>query len=260
MKNTFFAALMLLSTLTYAQISFEAEYDHSGAFTNLSNSGCKFYVMDVLAEQCRIYNTNHSLWKTIELDVPADHYLYDIRYVSENLFTDDDALALCYIYYSYDVTNQYYTYTAKFVKEDGTSLLSVDGCQYVYVNTIDDETKMTLYVYDYSISPYTITTLVYDLPGQLVSNGEGEYFKAFQNQAFPNPAKDFTYIPYELPEASTKGEIVLTDANGKIIQNYQVDKQFRDIMINTAQLPGGIYFYHLQTENYRSEAKKIIVQ
>ncbi len=65
MKKMFIAVLMLLSTLTYAQISFEAEYSHSGAFTNLSNSGYKFYVMDVLAEQCRIYNTNHSVWKTI---------------------------------------------------------------------------------------------------------------------------------------------------------------------------------------------------
>ncbi len=29
-------------------------------------------------------------------------------------------------------------------------------------------------------------------------------FKAFENQAFPNPARDYTLIPYELPEASTK--------------------------------------------------------
>jgi hypothetical protein len=251
---------MFLPLLTFSQISFEAEYGYSGTYAKLSNSGYKFYVMDVPAQQCRIYNTNHSIWKTINLDVPADHYLYDVRYVSENLFTNDNTLSLCYIYYSYDVNNQYYTYTAKFIKENGTVLLSVEGCQYVYVNTVDDDTKMTLYVYDYSISPYTISTLVYDLPGQLVSSGEGSEFQVFNQQAFPNPARDYTIIPYELPESSHEGEIILTDSQGNTIQNYEVGRQFNDLMINTAQLPAGIYFYHLQSGNFRSEAKKIVVQ
>lgn len=260
MKKSLFIAIMLLPALAFSQISFEADYGHSGTYTELSNSGYKFYVMDVLAQQCRVYNTNHSLWKTVDLEVPADHYLYDIRYVSENLFTDDNALSLCYIYYSYDVTYQYYTYTAKIIKEDGTVLLSVEGCQYVFVDNVDDDTKMMLYVYDYSISPYSITTLVYDLPGQLVSSGAGDEFTAFDNQAFPNPAKDYTIVPFELPESSQAGEIILSDAKGNVIQNYKVDKQFNDLMINTAQLPAGIYFYHLQAGNFKSGARKIIVQ
>lgn len=260
MKKIFFAALMLLSTLTYAQITFEADYGHSGTYTNLSNSGYKFYVMDVLAQQCRVYNTDHSLWKTIDLDIPEDQYLYDVRYVSENLFTDDNTLSLCYIYYEYDVTNQYYTYTSKIIKEDGTSLLTSEGCQYVYVYTVNDQTKMLMYVYDYSTSPYSITTVVFDLPGQLVSSGQNDQFLSVENPAFPNPARDYTIVPYELPDGIHSGEIILQDANGNVIENYQIDRQFNDLMINTTQLPRGVYFYYLQAENHRSEARKIVVQ
>lgn len=260
MKKIFIAALMLLSTLSYAQITFEADYGHSGIYTNLSNSGYKFYLMDVLAQQCRVYNTDHSLWKTIDLDIPTDQYLYDIKYVSENLFTDDNTLSLCYIYYSYDITNQYYTYTAKVIKEDGTTLLTVEGCQYVYIFDVDNETKMLMYVYDYSTSPYSITTVVFDLPGQLVSSGQDEKLMSFENPAFPNPAHDYTIVPFELPEGVNSGEIILQDANGNVIENYQVDRQYNDLMINTAQLPAGVYFYTLQAGNHSSEAGKIVIQ
>ncbi len=75
--------------------------------------------MDDWANQCRIYNTDHSLWKTINLLVPPGQYLYDIKYVSEGLFTSDDALSLLYIYYEYDEINQYSTYTVAVVTENG---------------------------------------------------------------------------------------------------------------------------------------------
>lgn len=260
MNKSFLLVLIMLPVMAFSQITFEADYGHSGTFTKLANSGYKFYIMDVPAQQCRVYNLDHSLWKTIDLEVPVDQYLYDIRYVSENLFTDDNDLSLCYIYYSYDVNNQYYTYTANFIKDDGTSLLSVEGCQYVYVNTINDEAKMTLYVYNYSISPYSITTVIYDLPGQLVSNGEGSEFEAFSQMAYPNPANNYSMITYELPDGTDQGEIVLSNADGVQIQNYHVYRQFNDLMINTAQLPKGIYFYHLEAKGYKSEAKKIVVQ
>jgi hypothetical protein len=262
-RNLLLSLLLLPFGLLNAQITFEADYAHSGAFTQLANSGYKFYIMDVGNRQCRIYNTDHSLWKTIDLDVPAGHYLYDIRYVSENLFTDDNTLSLCYIYYFYDEVYQYYTYTLKIINEDGTNLRTVEGAQYIVVNDIGEAgTKLSVYVYDYSNIIYTITTLVYDLPGQLISSGAGTGHEneALGRSAFPNPAGDYTIIPFALPETSSSGEILLTDAKGNLIRQFKVDHHFRDLRINTGQLPAGIYFYHLTAGNYKSEAKKIIVR
>jgi len=261
-KSALILLLLLPFGLLNAQISLEADYELSGAYTQLASSGFKFFAMDVTNKQCKIYNTDHSLWKTIDLEIPAGEYLYDIRYVSENLFTDDNTLALCYIYYFYDEVYQYYTYTMKIITEDGTVLKTIEGAQ--YVNVVDlgaDGTKLLVYVYDYSLIFYTVTTLVYDLPGQLVSSGAGigSDFDAFSQNAFPNPAADYVIIPFTLPENTTSATLNLNDFNGKLIKSFAVDNHFKDIRISTAQLPKGIYFYHLENENYRSEARKIIV-
>lgn len=264
MKKTILGLLLLLFlsiSTAFAQINLEADFEHSGTFTQLASSGYKFYVMDVGDNECRLYNTNYSLWKTISLDVPDGHYLYDIKFVSEGLFTTDNTLSLCYIYYFYDEINQYYSYTLKIINEDGTELRTISGAQYLSVRKIGNEgTKLIAYVYDYSFSPYTIVTVVYDLPGELISASAGPEQATLSQNAFPNPAADYTNIPFNLPENSRTGTLKLSDATGKLIKSFEVDQHFKNIRINTRQLPTGIYFYHLETENHRSEAKKIVVR
>lgn len=261
-KSALIFLLLLPFSLLNAQITLEADYPYSGAFTQLANSGYKFFTMDVVNSQCKLYNTDHTLWKTLDLDVPEGHYLYDIKYVSENLFTDDNTLALCYIYYFYNEVYQYYTYTLKIVTEDGTVLRTIEGGQYVNVVDLgEDGTKLLVYVYDYSAIYYTITTLVYDLPGQLVSNGAGinTDFEAFSRNAFPNPAADYSIIPYTLPDNLNDAVLNLCNESGQLIKSFNVDHTFKDIRINTAQLPKGIYVYYLTSDDYKSEARKLIV-
>lgn len=260
--------IILLQLLTsafiflQAQISLESTYNFSGTYTRLSNSGYKFYLMDVGTSQCRIYNTNHTLWKTINLTVPAGNYLYDIRYVSENLFTNDNSLCLAYIYYSYNATGQYYTYNARIVKENGTELLSIPGCQYIYVHNLEGiGTKMIAYCYDYSVSPYTIQSKVYNLPGQLVyAPAEVSEPNPAQALAFPNPAGDYTTITYFLPSGINSAELKLTDLRGITIRTWKVEAPSGSISLNTAGFPGGIYFYSLNAESYKSENFKLIIK
>jgi hypothetical protein len=254
-------ALMLSFSMTYGQITLEQTYDHSGTFTTLAMSGDKFYVMDVGAAQCRIYNSDHTLWKSISLNIPADHYLYDIRYVTENLFTDDNTLCLAFIYYSYDATGQYYSYFAKVIQENGTELLYIPGCQFLYVHTLfDGDAKMTAYSYDYSVFPYTIQTLVYDLPGQLISYSTEEFApKPDVRNAFPNPSHHFVTIPFDMPASEINGEIHISDATGKVIRTIPVSNQSPEVTIEVSPFPRGTYFYHLQTANHRSQARKLII-
>jgi hypothetical protein len=262
MKKTLITLVAFLITLNFAtaQITLEADYEHSGAFTQLSNSGWKFFLMDVTANQCRIYNTDNSLWKTINLSVPTGHYLYDVKYVSENLFTNDNSLSLLYIYYFYDEVYQYYTYTLKIIKEDGTVLKTVENAQYAFANNIGEAgTKLTVYAYDYSFYPYSILTLVYDLPGELMSSNDdlGNSFNV-QN-AFPNPSTDYSVIPYELPQGVNEGEIQLMNMQGKLIRSFRIDHQFENLQINTSQYPHGTYLYQISAGEYKSGAKKLII-
>ena len=261
MRKTLLFLLLLPYGLINAQISYEASYDHSGAFIQLAGSGHKFYLMDVGNEQCRIYNMDHSVWKTVSLNVPDNHYLYDIRYVSENLFTNDNTLALCYIYYNYDEVNQYYTYTAKVITEGGSELLTIPGAQYVYVNNAGpDGTKLTAYAYDYSVYPSTVQTVIYDLPGQLVSNVADDPGILESPPPYPNPATDYTIIPYEIPAGNDRAKVLLNDATGKTVRTFRVDRNFKTLHVDTRQFPKGVYFYHLESGGLTSETGKIIVR
>lgn len=254
----------MLLTFGFAdsQITFEHSYDYSGDFTKLANSGYKIYIMDVINSQCRIYNTDYTLWKTINLNVPANNYLYDIKYVSENLFTTDNSLALAYIYYSYDATNQYYTYTAKIIKENGTELMSIPGCQLLYaVNLGELGTKMEAYVFDYSQLYYTVQTRYYDLPGTLVNAIQDQHVDGMAAmRAFPNPAGVIATIPYSLPNGQFEGILTLTDLQGKTIKTYTVDRNFDRITIETGQLPHGTYLYYIKAGNFNSRPEKLIVE
>ncbi len=257
---TFLTALLLSFSMAFGQITLEQTYNHSGIYTSLAISGDKFFIMDVGASQCRIYNYDHTLWKTIDLAVPANHYLYDIRYVSENLFTDDNSLCLFYVYYHYDEVGQYYTYTARIVKENGTELLTIPGCNYNYVLTLTEgTTKMIAYSYDYSVFPYTIQTRVYDLPGHLTSFAVSENAPATNvMNAFPNPANSYTTIPYQMPDSETKGEIFISNAEGRVVRKIPVSSHSTQVTVETSQFPRGVYFYQLQSGNYTSQARKLV--
>lgn len=262
MKKLVLSLMFILSgCFATAQITFEHEYNHSGAYVELAQSGTKFYIMDVAASQCRIYNTDHSIWKTISLDVPGNHYLYDIRYVSENLFSTDNVLALLYIFYHYDEEGQFYTYFAKVINENGTVLLDIPGTQYAYVNDLGDEgVKLTAYVYDYSVYPSTVKTRIYDLPGEPVSAAGPVNPLQQMAEAFPNPANSFTRIPYRLLDGYHEGTVILTDVHGNRIREYRVDRTFKSLYVNTSELPDGIYFYQLKTGNHISYAGKLVVR
>ncbi len=258
---TTIALFLMMFNFSFAQINLEASYDHSANYTNMAISGYKIYVMDVGTDQCRIYNIDHSLWKTIDLDVPSGHYLYDIKYVSENLFTTDNSVSLIYIYYYYDEVYQYYTYTLKIVKEDGTNLKTIEGAQYVYANNIGEAgAKLTVYAYDYSYYPYPVTTIIYDLPGELLSSNSESEYPSPNLLAYPNPSTDFSIVPYLLPDGTTEGEIQILDMQGKTVKTYRVDNQFDHLRINTGQFPRGTYLYKLVAGGHSTKANKLIIK
>jgi hypothetical protein len=255
--------VLFLSFQGRTQITLEQSYSYSGTFTNLAVSGDKFYVMDVILSQCRIYNTNYSLWKTINLSVPANNYLYDIQYISENLFTTDNSLCLIYTYYSYDATNLYYTYTTKVVKENGTVLLTVPGCQYYYVTTMTSgAAKLVTYSFDYSVSPYTVSTAVYSIPGSLPTSMKENAAAAnlFPVSAFPNPASEQLSLSYTLPSGVDSGILQVTDVQGRLVRSIPVSGSSDKMQMGVSDLPRGMYFYTIASGNFRSQAVKIILR
>jgi len=260
MKKTILLIVFLtLLKVSYSQITLEHTYPASATLTELSVSGYKYYLMDVPNHQCRLYNTDHSLWKTISLTVPDGMYLYNVQYVSDTLFNKDNKVELAYTYYSYDTTLLYYTYYTSVIDEDGIELLAIPGCSYVNViNTSTNGTKMFAYVYDYSIILYTVNTLVFSLPGHLPPGGISTPGEGFLKNAFPNPASSAVTIPYQLPQGVNDAQILLINGSGHVVKSYRVDRTFHELIIPTGELPKGVYLYQLKTDKGIISSAKLI--
>ena len=264
MKKTviIFIILSLFTFRTQAQLTLEQTYSGvSAAYINLPAAGYKYYVMDVAKSQCRLYNNDHSLWKTINLSVPTNYYLCDIQYVSENLFNTDNSIELLYVSYKYNTSLAYYTYDTRIVNEHGTMLYSMPGAGYSYIYPAQNGSKLFVWVYDYSVSPYTVNTMVYSIPGTITTAvPEFNAQKPISlSNAFPNPSKGEVSIPYSLPLNVKQAELKLFSINGVLMKTYTVDHTFETIRLQTGDLMPGTYLYHVESGNYRSETLKLVV-
>lgn len=248
----------------FAQITLQNTYDYSASIVELETMGYKYYLMDVPNSQCRIYNMDHSIFKTIQCSVPTGYYLADIKFVSEKIFNTDTQIELAYTYYKLITTSNsyYYIYGAKIISENGSVLQNIDNAQYIYVNqTGNEEYKLFAYCFDYSISPEKVWTNIYDIPGTLnasISNS-GVYPDVLLN-AFPNPATEHIRLVYELPINVKSAKLFLVDSKGRMLRNFQIDGHSDNIALNISDLSSGIYFYFIEYDKHRSASKKIIIQ
>lgn len=80
-------------------------------------------------------------------------------------------------------------------------------------------------------------------------------------QNYPNPARDFTYIPFSL-ESNEQVISKIYNVEGKIVQTVttlQLNAGEHTLKLDVSDLSPGIYFYELQTNSFR-EMKKIIIK
>ena len=75
---------------------------------------------------------------------------------------------------------------------------------------------------------------------------------------YPDPASDYTIIPYYLPE-DTDGIMEIYDAMGKVIAIYNLYQGDNQLNIDTKNLRPGIYTYTLITKEHGTISKKFII-
>ncbi len=106
---------------------------------------------------------------------------------------------------------------------------------------------------------------------QIDYNGVFEYSDAIEvevlnldsyvlNQNYPNPFNPSTKIAYVLKE-KTNVKILVMNALGEevaVLVNQTQEQGYHQLDFNASNLPSGIYFYSLQTDNF-SETKKMLL-
>jgi hypothetical protein len=263
-KLIFTSFLLMLVFVTNAQVTLEQTYNYSAAPIKFETLGYMYYLMDIPNAQCRIYNPDHSLYKTISCSVPANSFLADVKYLSENVFDNDAGIELLFTWYKYVPTSDsyYYEYGSQVINEDGSPLAIIDGARYVYLNEMGNGIwKLFAYCYDYSVWPERIWTNIYSLPGTPTFSllPESDKYDA-ELKAFPNPAAATVKFTYNLPPGVQEATLFLTDNNGKLLGQYMVDNHNGHLLLNVSSYPAGMYHYYLEYDNKKSKTGKLLKQ
>ena len=77
---------------------------------------------------------------------------------------------------------------------------------------------------------------------------------------FPNPADQQVQIPLQLPKYLHSGMLELYDVNGHRVMSYPVTGNTRNLILPTDQLIPGTYLYRVNSEQWQSDSKKIVIK
>ena len=270
-KTIYIIAFTLVALATKAQVTFEHTYSVSGStlgiptdfrLVNLSVSGYKYCLFDEAVKQVKIYNLNHSLWKTINIPFSSPYGRIGTNpIVSEQLFNSDNLVEVMYGSYYFP----HHNYDSLFViNENGTMIFSSIALNGI-AQVESDGTNFKLIIPDTT----TTSVFVYGLSGTLPCNQCGGFTgiaepnsngsKQIISNPFPNPTNDKTTISYELPEGINQGKLVFYDVTGNIVKEFNVDSTFKDLQVSNSDLTSGTYYYQLQTSKGTSGGKKLII-
>ncbi len=78
--------------------------------------------------------------------------------------------------------------------------------------------------------------------------------------AYPNPAAEQVFIPYNLPKGTHNAVLKLTDITGREVGNYTLKQKMQDRQtISVSRLPNGLYLYTLVADGKHIATRKLAV-
>jgi len=272
------------ATSIRAQISLEHTYvtdqpNQSEQFTvNLSESGYKYvayHSSGMTMEYFKLYNTDHSVFKTIQVPQISGWYVHALKYISETLF-DLDSLVEYLVCYQSNTGSNYQTFV---FNENGDTLLYVPGGFWTLgittipppIVSLGDSTKLILMIG--GMTPNS--TKVYSLPGRLpccecnnIPNIANEplttdipSFQKYKDHSspYPNPTNSAIKIKYKLPTSYQNAYIKIYNITNQLIGNFKIDSTYDEIILSNNDLPSGEYFYSIEVDNLIIEKNNYIL-
>jgi hypothetical protein len=78
-------------------------------------------------------------------------------------------------------------------------------------------------------------------------------------QNIPNPANNSTQINVYIPDSKGSGSIRIINSLGQLMAEQKVEKGRQQVVFNTGDLAGGIYFYTLYVDNKPCATKRMVI-
>ncbi|MCX7878677.1 MAG: T9SS type A sorting domain-containing protein, partial [Ignavibacteria bacterium] len=106
------------------------------------------------------------------------------------------------------------------------------------------------------------TIMKYDMPIGIVKTGGNipDRFNLFQN--YPNPFNPETKIKFQVPELSNI-KIIVFDLLGREVEslvNEKLTPGTYEVNWNAEEVPSGVYFCRMMTENYSQTIKLALIK
>lgn len=75
---------------------------------------------------------------------------------------------------------------------------------------------------------------------------------------YPNPATDWAVFNYTLPDNNAEGEMMISDATGKLVATLPISGKQGQKVWDTRKIKSGVYFYTLNVSGFNKTGKIII--
>lgn len=218
----------------------------------LDKSGEKYYTSyNPSNNQVKIYNSNHTLWKTIDLSTDntfISNNITTVSSISESKINSDASLELIYTYNT-GLLGFCCGYSSRVINEQGNILLDAVYVRNLQLNEIKGlANKLTGYQ-GYTGSNVDAPTNVYSI-GNLSTS---DFNKNTKVVLAPIPAKSFINInTFSVPIIETK----IYDMNGALVKKENAQNITK---IDVDKLPAGIYIVNLTDFNNQKSTHKITV-
>ena len=247
MKHKLITFLIFLPMLAKAQMTLEHTYSGQQGLINcvIEGDGMKYIAYDTSSRSVVLYNDDHTVWKTVHNVMPINATIFEIQYPSKYLFNSDNFIEFLL---SYTVgTNS----TMVLLNENGNILQTIPDVYFTRVFTDNNVWKLLAY------HSNAYTPSVYSLPGvysgllKLVNN-------ANQSSVSPNPTHQTANISYSLP-IGQNGFIIVYSAAGNVMNQYAINSQQSNLIIDCSSYQPGAYIYAIETAGNIIERKPFVV-
>jgi hypothetical protein len=258
-------AFVLLTSNLFAQITLEHSYPNGKwetSIVELSNSGMKYQWVDVSIGELKLYNLDHSLFKSMTFPVLANVTSTEVAYVSETTFDLDASVEFLV---SYIDDNNWMNSVTKIIDESGALILNApsetpsintyDGIHGAIFNT-PSGTKMILDNHSDNAAK------VYNLPGTLIATAI-KFPDIINNnflKTYPNPAGNYIYLAYTFPSNITEAQVSIYNIKGEVVRTYTIDNNYKELLIDTQEFSNGTYLCQIQSSGRKIASTKFIVQ
>jgi hypothetical protein len=247
--KTLITLLLSISLMgTRAQLTLEHSYPTELGLSYLypAQNEIIYYAHETTINQLRIYNSSHTLIKTINVPVSGNSYTA-VYYPSKTLYDTDNDFE--YIVYTGDNNGGVLGYNLYLYDESGIQLAHIPNATLNGIFNTPTGAKMMVRKMQSGSTTYAIIgSEVYSLPGQLyyseIVTGVTENDNTFHTgMAYPNPANNTISIPYQFK--TNGGNVAIYSIDGKQVDYSVIDGTQGIYELNTSNIAPGVYQYNL---------------